>query len=106
MPTLTFVEDDGTEVIAQARLGESVMRAARAAGVSGIVGECGGCMNCLTCHCYVPPDLAASIPPPSDGEAAMLDGVALAREGSRLSCQIVVTEQLDGAHFALPPWQG
>lgn len=63
-------------------------------------------MNCLTCHCYVPPDVARRIPPPSAGEAAMLEGVALAREDSRLSCQIVVSEELDGARFELPEWQG
>lgn len=106
MPELIFVEHDGAEVRAEARVGDTVMRAARAAGVTGIIGECGGCMNCLTCHCYVPADVARCIPPPAPGEAAMLEGVALARENSRLSCQIVVTEALDGARFWLPEWQG
>ena len=106
MPRLIFVGHDGAEVIAEARVGDTVMRAALAAGVTGILGECGGFMNCLTCHCFVSAEVAQLVPPPTDREAAMLDGLALARENSRLSCQIVVTEALDGARFGLPGWQG
>ncbi|WP_079640156.1 2Fe-2S iron-sulfur cluster-binding protein [Sphingopyxis flava] len=106
MPELIFVEHDGTERRVQARVGDTVMRTAVAAGVAGIIGECGGCMNCLTCHCYIPAEVAERIPPASEDEAAMLDVVALAQANSRLCCQIVVTEALDGARFEIPEWQG
>lgn len=106
MPTLIFVEPDGSETTITARSGDTVMRAARAGGVDGIVGECGGCMNCLTCHVFVPEAVAAVIPGPEAVECAMIDALALGEENSRLSCQIVVTDALDGARFGLPEWQG
>lgn len=106
LPRLIFVEHDGARIVWEARNGDTVMRAARAAGVAGIAGECGGCMNCLTCHCYVSEDAARHIPPPAQAELDMMDSIALVRSDSRLACQIVVTQELDGARFDLPEWQG
>ncbi|MBB4614276.1 2Fe-2S iron-sulfur cluster-binding family protein [Novosphingobium taihuense] len=106
MPDLIFVENEGVEVRVRARVGDTVMRAARVAGVTGIVGDCGGCMSCLTCHCYLPEETAQRVPPPTGDEVALLEDLALRKAGSRLSCQIVVTEALDGATFLVPAWQG
>ncbi|MGJ0239661.1 2Fe-2S iron-sulfur cluster-binding protein [Novosphingobium fluoreni] len=106
MPRLTFVEFDGQTREVDARLGETVMRSARNAGVEGIIAECGGSMTCLTCHCYVTLPESGSLPEPSANEQEMLDCVLEARENSRLSCQVVVTPELDGARFDIPQWQG
>lgn len=106
MPTLIFIEPDGVACTVSARVGETVMRAARAAGVTGIIGECGGSMNCLTCHCYVSSADWDRIAPAAAVEREMLDCVMEVRENSRLACQIVVTADLDGATFIVPAWQG
>lgn len=106
VPRLIFVEHDGTVLEIEARVGETVMRAARAAGVPGILGECGGSMSCLTCHCYVSYADVGRIPPPEAGESELLSCIVDARESSRLSCQILVTNDLEGATFSLPAWQG
>lgn len=106
MPKLHFVGDDGTRREVEARNGETVMLAARAADVPGIIGECGGSMNCLTCHCYVAPADVARVGPPSKAERELLDELIEARKDSRLSCQIVVSADLDGVTFRVPQWQG
>jgi 2Fe-2S ferredoxin len=106
MTVIVFVEAGGAWTEVEARCGDSVMRAAKLNGVAGIVGECGGSMTCLTCHCYVEPDRVGELPPPSDDESALLDCLLERRENSRLSCQILVTDQMAGMRFDLPAWQG
>lgn len=106
MPELIFIDQQGHTTEVQARIGETVMYAARSAGVPGIIGECGGCMNCLTCHCYVAHADVARVPPARAEERDLLDGVMEGRENSRLTCQIVVTADLDGVTFIVPAWQG
>ena len=84
-------------------VGTSLMRAATDAGVDGIVGDCGGCLTCATCHVVVDPGWADALPPPSDDELAMLEMTAVERSPtSRLSCQIVLTPQLDGLVVRTP----
>lgn len=106
MVRLVFVNPDGTQVDVDARAGDSVMRAVRGAGVAGVPGECGGFMNCLTCHCYVAEKDIARIPPATPGESDMLDCLAERQDNSRLTCQIVVSDALEGAVFIVPSWQG
>lgn len=103
---LTFIDDRGGQVKVDARVGDSVMRAAKLGDVAGIVGECGGSMTCMTCHCFVDPAHWDCIPCASDEERQMLECVLERRENSRLSCQIVVTERMEGMRFELPAWQG
>lgn len=89
----------------EAKLGESVMQAATGNLVPGIVADCGGSCSCATCHAYVDPLWATRVPRVDADEAAMLEGVVDPRPGSRLTCQIAVTEMLHGAVFQLPSSQ-
>jgi 2Fe-2S ferredoxin len=103
MPKVIFIALDGTERAVDATLGESVMAAAVRNGVPGIVGECGGNCSCATCHVYVAEDFAASVGGAGDMEDDLLDlGVEDRRATSRLSCQIPVTEDLDGLVVHVP----
>ncbi len=76
------------------------------ASVPGIEAECGGALDCATCHVYVAPDWIDRLPAVSDEEDALLDSVAAERRpGSRLSCQINVSDALDGLVVHLPERQ-
>ena len=96
MPKIRFIQHDGTEHVVEGELGNSLMQTARDNLVPGIIGDCGGNCSCATCHGYV--DLAwdAKIPPRSEDEIVMLDGVMHLEDNSRLTCQIKVTRELDG----------
>ena len=104
---VTLVERDGTEfTIEDATIGESLMAVARARGVDGILGECGGGCACATCHVYIEPEWQDVVGPPDVLEEMTLDGVAhIVRENSRLGCQIVLREELDGLRVAVAPAQ-
>ena len=106
MPKVTYVAADGSRCTIDAAVGDSVMSTAVRNGVPGIVGECGGNMSCATCHVYVEAEYAAVAGPPGDLEDAMLDlGVSDRRETSRLSCQIALTDELDGVVVSTPEEQ-
>lgn len=82
------------------------MEAAVAANVAGIEADCGGLMTCGTCHVYVRQPWASQLPPPASDESAMLDFTSEPRRpNSRLSCQIVLTEAMDGLTVDLPDSQ-
>lgn len=103
MPTITFVQPDGTATPVEAVEGESLMQAAINACIDGIVAECGGNCMCATCHVYID---AAGLPAMAEGEDALLDGAAAERRpNSRLACQIPVTPALDGITVDLPDRQ-
>lgn len=106
MPILTFIQVDGARLQVDAVIGESVMRAAVNHAVPGIPAECGGHIACGTCHVYVSAAAAAELPPPDVMEIEMLgfaaDGT---KANSRLSCQLIVTDGLDGAEFGVPARQ-
>lgn len=106
MPKITFVSPDGSRTTVEASDGDSVMQAALANGVEGIVAECGGAMMCATCHVYVDDDWISKAGTAPDGELAMLDFAASeVKPASRLSCQIAITEDLDGLVVHLPEAQ-
>ncbi len=106
MPKITYVRADGTRQEFDVAVGVSVMRGAILNGIDGIVAECGGEMMCATCHVYVEPDQLALTPPQSDDEKAMLEFTASERKpNSRLSCQLVVTPEMDGLVVRLPETQ-
>lgn len=106
MPKLIFVEADGTRTEVEAPVGKSVMEAARDGNVSGVVADCGGALACATCHCYFSKEQNASLRPKSEGEEDMLDFAnAEVRPGSRLSCQIPITEDMDGWEIEVPDVQ-
>ena len=103
MPTVTYVTPDGARDEVDLAEGSSVMRGAVRHGIEGIVAECGGNAMCATCHVYVEPSQLALLPAMSEEEDALLDGAASERRpNSRLSCQIKVTEALDGLVVRLP----
>jgi ferredoxin, 2Fe-2S len=106
MPNVTYVSSSGISRQVDAPLGMSVMQAALNHKVEGILGECGGNCMCATCHVYVDPAFLARIPPAKDNEKFMLS-IAAERPGpnSRLSCQIKMTEELDGIIVRLPAKQ-
>lgn len=103
MINITFVSSDGEAIPVQANTGETVMLAALVGAVEGIEAECGGGCSCATCHVIVPEAWATQTGEPEPLEAAMLEGLAGRRPGSRLSCQIRVEESLDGLVVHVPP---
>ncbi|WP_434403884.1 2Fe-2S iron-sulfur cluster-binding protein [Sphingobium sp. DN12] len=86
--------------------GENLMRAALNEGLDGMVGECGGGLACATCHCYVEEDWADRLPAPAQTELDMLECTASERRpSSRLGCQIIASDALDGLVVHLPAAQ-
>lgn len=103
---VTLIAADGAACALEGRAGESVMGIATQVGAGNIVGECGGSVMCATCHVIVDPAWSARLPPPSDLEDMMLDSTGAPRQpNSRLSCQIVLEEGLDGLVLHLPEFQ-
>ena len=106
MITITFVLADGQEITVSAAPNYSLMEIALQNDIKGIDGACGGCMACATCHCYIAPpwqDITQqSDNEKTDEEADMLDVVFDERASSRLSCQIKITQDMDGMIVALP----
>jgi 2Fe-2S ferredoxin len=106
MPVVHFVLATGISKSVEVPVGMSVMQAALNHRVDGILGECGGNCMCATCHVYVDPAYLARIAAPVANEKFML---SIAAEGpaanSRLSCQIKMTEGLDGISVRLPAKQ-
>lgn len=97
MPKLVFIEPGGRLNEVTADLGTTVMMAAIGNSVSGILGECGGNAACATCHVYVEETYLGLLPAPEPFEDQMLEATSAARlPNSRLSCQLIVTEDLDG----------
>jgi ferredoxin, 2Fe-2S len=107
MPSVTYVEHDGTAHIVDVAVGENVMRGALNNDLPGMVGECGGGLACATCHCYVDDAWTAKTGgPSSQDETDMLEMTAAEiKSTSRLSCQIEMTAQLDGLIVRLPERQ-
>jgi 2Fe-2S ferredoxin len=103
MPKITFIKSDGTELVAAAKVGTSLMQAGIDNGVNGIVAECGGCCQCATCHVYVASEWRERLPAISETEDAMLENTVCDRlPESRLSCEIKITAELDGLVVRLP----
>jgi len=106
MPRVTYIDTDGTETTVDVPVGHSVMEGAIRNGVDGIEADCGGCCSCATCHVFVDADWFGRIGERKDDEDAMLDCTAEPRrETSRLSCQIRVTDAIDGLVVHLPSAQ-
>lgn len=106
MPTITFIEDNGTMHKVEAEVGQTLMETAIKHEVPGIVAECGGACSCATCHVYVDEAWKEKAGKASEMEEDMLDFAADVRSNSRLSCQIRVTEALDGLVVTIPARQG
>jgi ferredoxin, 2Fe-2S len=105
VPRVTFIEADGREFEVDITIGSTVMQGAVDNAISGILAECGGSCSCSTCHCYVDVAWTSKIPKASGIEKDMLTAVMDLRSGSRLSCQIQVTDDMDGLIVRLPESQ-
>ena len=106
MAKVTYVRDDGERRTLDVPGGTSLMAAAVSRQLDGIVGECGGSCMCATCHVYVREDQLSKLPEMELGEDAMLDGTASPRRpNSRLSCQLVASDALDGIVVHTPETQ-
>ncbi|TPQ17303.1 2Fe-2S iron-sulfur cluster-binding protein [Streptomyces sporangiiformans] len=106
MPIVIFQSPDGTQRKVSAASGTVLMQAAVSNDVEGIVAECGGNAACATCHVYVEATHAERVGPPGDVEDEMLDFTAAERRPtSRLSCQIELSDALDGLVVQVPEEQ-
>jgi 2Fe-2S ferredoxin len=106
MPLVNFVSASGLSRTVEVPVGMSVMQAALNHKVDGILGECGGNCMCATCHAYVDPQFLTQIPAAKENEKFMLSIAAEGPESnSRLSCQVKMTEELDGIVVRLPQKQ-
>lgn len=106
MTKLTFVAFGGTRFDVDADNGSTVMENAIKAGVPGIEAECGGACACATCHVYVDEAWSPKVGEPEAMEEDMLDFAYDVRPTSRLSCQIRVSDALDGLTVHVPERQG
>ena len=105
MPQIIYVNHDGSSIEVEVPAGTSVMQGAVDNLIDGIVGECGGSCSCATCHCYVDEAWLGKLTPPDGMERDILECVLEPRPNSRLSCQIIVIEALDGMVVNLPESQ-
>jgi 2Fe-2S ferredoxin len=106
VPKVIYVGATGQEHPVDAVSGTSVMATAVRNGVPGIIGECGGNASCATCHVWVRDEFLPLVGTPGDIEEDLLDmGVSERREGSRLSCQISMSDDLDGLTVDIPASQ-
>ena len=105
MATITYIEFTGESHEIEVAPGSSVMQGAVQNQVRGIIAECGGNMSCATCHVYVDPAWEDKCGDKSEMEEILLEEVCEGRPNSRLSCQIKVTEELDGLVVRLPEKQ-
>jgi ferredoxin, 2Fe-2S len=105
MPKVTFIDFTGSERTVEAECGESVMQAARRSGVPGIDADCGGKCACATCHVYVDDAWMSVVGGRNETEDAMLAFAANVTDGSRLCCQIKVSEEMDGLRVTTPESQ-
>lgn len=103
MPRVTVIERTGAIRSLEAESGRSLMEALRAAGVEDLLALCGGCCCCGTCHVYIEIPVA-SLPPAGEDEEDMLSASAFRRPQSRLSCQIRMSEALDGLRVIIAPY--
>lgn len=106
MPTIVYVQPDGSRREVLATAGTSVMKNAVLNDVPGIVAECGGSLMCATCHVYIDPADTDRVPGLDDEEDEMLEvAAAERRETSRLSCQVTVEDALEGLTVHVPEAQ-
>ncbi len=103
MPKVTWKLGSGSEVVADVAVGETLMVAALDADVPNIIGECGGCVACATCHVVVDDAWAEKLAISDPTEESMLEFTEVEKQAnSRLSCQIVMSEELDGLVLHVP----
>jgi 2Fe-2S ferredoxin len=105
MVTITYIEPGGRGHVVEVEPGLSVMQGAMNGQVRGIIAECGGACSCATCHVYVDPSWIDKVGEKGPTEQMMLEEVCGAQPNSRLSCQIKVSEELEGLVVRMPAKQ-
>jgi len=105
MPKVTFTDHGGSERTVDADCGESVMQAARRNDVPGIDADCGGNCACATCHVYIDDAWLAKVGGRNETEESMLAFAPNVTDHSRLSCQIRLSDELDGLRVTTPESQ-
>jgi len=106
MPKITYIEISGKSQTIEIANGLSVMEGAVQNDIPGIDADCGGGMACATCHVYVKEEWLDKLPKKEDGEEDMLDMAYEPKKNSRLSCQLIVSDELDGLTVNTPSKQG
>ncbi|MEL7482668.1 MAG: 2Fe-2S iron-sulfur cluster-binding protein [Pseudomonadota bacterium] len=105
MATITYIDFDGNERVIEAKNGETVMEVAVKNSVPGIDADCGGACACATCHVYVDEAFLDKVGTPEAMEQSMLDFAENVKPNSRLSCQIQISDDLDGLKVTTPESQ-
>ena len=105
MPKITYVEHNGKSHVVDVPNGLSVMEGAIQKNIPGIDADCGGSMACATCHVYVKEEWFDKLPKKEDGEEDMIDMAYEPNKFSRLSCQLIVSDELEGLVVNLPEKQ-
>ena len=105
MAKITYVEHSGKLHVIQVQNGLTVMEGAVQNNIPGIDADCGGSMACATCHVYVKEEWFNKLPKKEDGEEDMLDMAYEPSKFSRLSCQLTVSDELEGLVVNLPAKQ-
>jgi len=105
MPKITYIEHCGKSHTIEVANGLSVMEGAIQNNIPGIDADCGGGMACATCHVYVKEEWFDKLPKKEQGEEDMIDMAYEPKEFSRLSCQLIVSNELDGLIVNLPEKQ-
>ena len=105
MARVTYIEHSGQKHEIEVANGLTVMEGAVQNDIPGIDADCGGGMACATCHVYVKDDWFSKLPEKENGEDDMLDQAYLPNSSSRLSCQIIISEDLNGLVVHLPEKQ-
>ena len=105
MPRITYIEHNSKSHTIDVPKGLSVMEGAIQNNVTGIDADCGGSMACATCHVYVKEEWFDKLPKKEDGEEDMIDMAYEPNKFSRLSCQLTVSDELEGLVVKLPEKQ-
>ncbi len=105
MPTITFIEHNGTSHAVTAEVGQSIMQAALNAMVPGIQADCGGACSCATCHAFLEDNWMDAVPAAEGSELDMLEFANERKETSRLTCQLTIQDNMDGMVLRLPESQ-
>ena len=105
MPKITYIDSSGNKKTIDVANGLSVMEGAIQNNIPGIDADCGGGMACATCHVYVKEEWFNKLPKAEDGEQDMIDMAFEPKKNSRLSCQLIVSEELDGLVVTTPSKQ-
>ena len=105
MPKITYIDQKGISQTFNVENGLTVMEGAVQNNISGIDADCGGSMACATCHVYVEESWLNKLPKAEDAEQDMIDMAYKPEKNSRLSCQIVVSDEIDGLEVNIPSKQ-